>query len=943
MSTPPERRELPNQSGRRKLSAQEVDVFFQDRPDIFEHVSDNSLRIQRRRMIELFAGGFGLVQSEFPRTPGIYEIKNARISAVRQDVEELSEVFGQNLQPLFASEKAVSLISGIRIGLPSSQTLIAVEGGRLTDQDLVISEDVPTGDINPLLDSLVKATALDRATIQNFAKEIFTMRGGQASAEIEEEDEETIVPTPSPEPVIDPIDREGIGGRLRQALEATSFDVRDHQFDMLSSITEGIENGMGRMGIFAATGSGKTRVMREFARVADVPTLIVVPTQVILQQTVAEMKSAGLRVGTYYSRGKDTFTGSLQTRKQVIVTTYDSFSRDNFAISPQSVGALIFDEAHKVLGRKTYRKMTEYNHSLQLAFTASPDYSPERTIRGIFPRVYERNAAEYARKGILSPFSVWIATTKLDLTTVSVDGLSGEYNEIKLAQAAEKAGIADVAAALYKQQFASDGKSAIAYCVGVTHARHTAETFNQNGIAAAYVSGETPYEERAEILGKFKSGEIKVLCNAELLTVGFDEPHAQVALNLRPTRSIVTAVQRAGRVLRLDPDNQAKIATIVDFMPETGKFIQNRPPISYAEVVGTARAFPGQEQEEGQDLPQIRRGRGQTITEQSAMPSFTLQDGTVVVTSMEEVMRIGEGFTEYDTAHSGEMNMWQLSQHLQLPSATIARRIPALLMRYLREHEAEDLQPESVIIQRKTGRGVLPHYTGDFIAFFEQTMRQIKETGRSIPEFAKKHNITDSSVYSALEGYEAWARERGITENRFEQADLAAVGRSERQLSESAVQFLLETRGYDKREIVKKDDPRKNLREMHEQFGVSKGAIETALKNILGDEYQSQGVSGMREGSTKPGIFYDASVVEQVRQKVQIRILGEKDPGMSVAELVTASGKGRTTINRIIAKLPEDMKKRTFRGRRGDGGTKDSEFFEQDVADEILGRAGGDA
>lgn len=50
------------------------------------------------------------------------------------------------------------------------------------------------------------------------------------------------------------------------------------------------------------------------------------------------------------------------------------------------------------------------------------------------------------------------------------------------------------------------------------------DTFAGAGIAARWVSGETPRDERAETLASFRSGEVQVLANCMILTEGSDEP-----------------------------------------------------------------------------------------------------------------------------------------------------------------------------------------------------------------------------------------------------------------------------------------------------------------------------------------------------------------------------------------------------------------------------------
>jgi hypothetical protein len=112
------------------------------------------------------------------------------------------------------------------------------------------------------------------------------------------------------------------------------------------------------------------------------------------------------------------------------------------------------------------------------------------------------------------------------------------------------------------------------------------EMFERAGVSAAIISAKTSESERKDILKKYASGEISVLCNVGVLTRGFDEPSASVCLNLRPTLSPVAAEQRGGRVLRQDPADPDKFAYIVEFLDKNTN--KKHLPITFADVAGGA-------------------------------------------------------------------------------------------------------------------------------------------------------------------------------------------------------------------------------------------------------------------------------------------------------------------------------------------------------------------
>jgi superfamily II DNA or RNA helicase len=72
----------------------------------------------------------------------------------------------------------------------------------------------------------------------------------------------------------------------------------------------------------------------------------------------------------------------------------------------------------------------------------------------------------------------------------------------------------------------------------------------QAGIPAAVVSGATRPWTRRRLIGEFRSGAIRVLCNCEVLTAGFDAPLVTHVVVARPTVSLVLYQQMIGRGLR---------------------------------------------------------------------------------------------------------------------------------------------------------------------------------------------------------------------------------------------------------------------------------------------------------------------------------------------------------------------------------------------------------
>lgn len=86
----------------------------------------------------------------------------------------------------------------------------------------------------------------------------------------------------------------------------------------------------------------------------------------------------------------------------------------------------------------------------------------------------------------------------------------------------------------------------------------------------AVVSGDTPKNEREEIIRRFKNGEINVVANAGALICGFDYPELDTVVMARPTMSLAMWYQIVGRAIRPHPSKEC--GWIVDLCGNIKRF-----------------------------------------------------------------------------------------------------------------------------------------------------------------------------------------------------------------------------------------------------------------------------------------------------------------------------------------------------------------------------------
>lgn len=410
---------------------------------------------------------------------------------------------------------------------------------------------------------------------------------------------------------------------IKNHQEGRETTLYERQATVFDDVRKFLEAGGSEGYVKMPTGSGKTVLFSELVEAIDLPTLIVVPRKLLIKQTQEKLEqfAPGLDVGEISGKAK-------QFGRQVTVTTYDSLlsQLEQGNLVPADFDFLILDEVHLALSQMRMEAIKKFEDTIKIGFTATPVYSQKKKVENILgTEIHNLSIREAVEKeGLLSPFSSILAYTEVDLSTFPLGTVDGDYDESTLAKALNIAGRNRSAVDLYKQNFLEE--SAVCYCVGVDHAGEMVRLFNEVGIPAEMVSGKTRNLE--EILAKYKNGEIKVLCNADLLIAGFDAPITSVCLNLRPTASVVMAEQRAGRALRPDPENLDKYAHIVDFVD---KGIPNeRGPVLFASVADGVK-FENRRNEPND--PSCKFGEGVD------RPPILSVPGLLVVTEVEEIMK----------------------------------------------------------------------------------------------------------------------------------------------------------------------------------------------------------------------------------------------------------------------------------------------------------------
>lgn len=298
-----------------------------------------------------------------------------------------------------------------------------------------------------------------------------------------------------------------------------------------------IEQGLAPV-IQSHPGSGKTHMAITLAKRLNKQTLIIVPWKVIESQIKLEIKHEP----------------SIQ-----VMTTASWLNADDDN-KPADIELLIFDEAHHAV-TKSYNIIRDYYPNADLAgFTGTLSRMDGQGFTDIFDDVVEGpSVQDLVAANVLSEYELHAPNVDIpifDKKRLFVNS-RGEYSSHSLIEAIDvKKAYAE---ALSNYKALANGKTMILFAPSVELAESFAEFFNKHRIPADFISSKQPEKTRFRILNKFKRHELKILCNYNIISEGFNMPDCDGVILLRPTRSLALYIQQTMRALRYAPGKKAII------------------------------------------------------------------------------------------------------------------------------------------------------------------------------------------------------------------------------------------------------------------------------------------------------------------------------------------------------------------------------------------------
>jgi superfamily II DNA or RNA helicase len=314
------------------------------------------------------------------------------------------------------------------------------------------------------------------------------------------------------------------------------YQLYPHQQNLVNQARDKFKQGKKSVLIQSPAGSGKSVMIAEIVRNAKGHVLFMVHRQELVNQI------------------KETLINDDIDMKKVNVMTVGKIRNRLDKLPKPSL--IITDESHHSLA-KTYLKIYKFYKDVpRIGFTATPwRMNKKDSLDIVYEDMVEGKSVQWLIDNhYLAPYKYYsVNLANQDKLKASS---TGDYTKQSMEDALGYNFFGDVVSTYQK---IASGTQAILYAPSVKYSKKLAKQFKEAGINAVHADAKTPKRERNQIMSGFKSGKIKILCNIDLISEGFNAPDCETVIMCRPTKSLVLDIQQSMRSMRYKPNKQAII------------------------------------------------------------------------------------------------------------------------------------------------------------------------------------------------------------------------------------------------------------------------------------------------------------------------------------------------------------------------------------------------
>lgn len=225
---------------------------------------------------------------------------------------------------------------------------------------------------------------------------------------------------------------------------------------------------------------------------------------------------------------------------------------------------LLIDEAHHSEAESYQKLFDKFPDAVRIGFSATPHRLDGKGLDNSYENIIIGNQVQdLIDSHVLSKYR-YFAPSVSEAFQNSVSDKFLKIGKEQFFQAVQRSGsyrktlYADIVKT-WKEK--GENKQTILFAPSIEMSKKFAKEFQNAGVIAKHIDGKTPIADRKEILESFRRHDIKMICNVDLISEGFDMSDADCVILTRPTESLAMFMQQAFRALRY---REGKVAVILD-------------------------------------------------------------------------------------------------------------------------------------------------------------------------------------------------------------------------------------------------------------------------------------------------------------------------------------------------------------------------------------------
>ena len=328
------------------------------------------------------------------------------------------------------------------------------------------------------------------------------------------------------------------------------MELREYQNDLIKRLFSAYDSGFSAPCIVLPCGGGKSVITAEIAKRftdEDKTVLFLVHRKELVEQIYYTFLGWGVDMGLCKIKMVQTVARRLS--------------------SLEAPDLIITDENHHS-SAESYKKIYDFfPNTKRVGVTATPERMGGKGLSDVNDLLIEGvNAKWLVNNSYLSPYDYYAPAITLPKFHIK----RGDYDKREISNYFQEHVTTIYGDVLKQYKRLAQNRQAICYLPSIEVSKAVSTRFCESGIPSAHIDGDTPKQSRTEIINRFRSGELKILCNVDLISEGFDVPDCECVILLRPTKSLTLFIQQSMRCMRYKPGKRAIIIDHVNNVSEFG-------------------------------------------------------------------------------------------------------------------------------------------------------------------------------------------------------------------------------------------------------------------------------------------------------------------------------------------------------------------------------------